>query len=186
MKNPSKHPAPITAPVVAPTASAAQASELEQPLTAADFEFLSGLDPQVAGDERVRSDMLALLTEAETVEALTKYAPMLSAFGLNPGATLTNVAQINRLQRLRRRLELAQSVATRQLQATGAPSMEFVSQLHRFLAGTPEQSPVRVAFSLFLAQWQANFRAGGRPAKADKAAAEKPAEPAADKTPPTK
>ena len=186
MKNPSKHPIPMQVAVDTPTVSTAQTPAPEQPLTAADFAFLSGLDPQVAGDDRVRSDMIALLTEDETVEALSKYAPMLAAFGLNPGATLTNVAQISRLQRLRRRLELAQSVATRQLQATGAPSMEFVSQLHRFLAGTPEQSPVRVAFSLFLAQWQANFRAGGRPAKADKAAAEKPAEPAADKTPPTK
>lgn len=180
MKNPSKHPIPMQVAVDTPTVSTAQTPAPEQPLTAADFAFLSGLDPQVAGDDRVRSDMIALLTEAETVEALSKYAPMLAAFGVNAGTTLDQVDQIRRLQRLRRRLELAQGVATRHLQATGAPSMEFVSQLHRFLAGTPEQSPVRVAFSLFLAQWQQNFRNGGRPAKAEKS-------PDAEaKTPPTK
>jgi|JI6StandDraft_1071083.scaffolds.fasta_scaffold95490_2 hypothetical protein len=185
MRHPSKHAHPLDAPAEAPAASTVRATDIEQPLTAADFEFLSGIDPQVAGDERVRSDMLALLTEGETVEAITKYAPTLLALGVNPGATRANVVQIRGLQRLRRRLDLAQGLVTRQLQATGAPSMEFVSQLHRVIEGTPEQSPLRVAFSLFLRQWQANFRSGGRPAKAGKPGAEKPAE-AADKTPPTK
>jgi len=185
MRPPSKHPIPLDVPVDAPAASAARAPDVEQPLTAADFEFLSGIDPQVVGDERVRGDMLALLTEAETVAAIAKYAPVLTTVGIHAGATLANVVQIRGLQRLRRRLDLAQGLVTRQLQATGAPSMDFVSKLHRFIAGTPEPSPVRVAFSLFLSQWRDNFRSGGRPVKADKPAAEK-ASDTTDKTPPTK
>ena len=181
MKHPSKHP---TAPADAPLAATGVVAAGEAPLTAADFAFLANLDPKVAGDERVRSDMLALLTEPETSEAVAKYAPVLTAFGLDAAPALAAVDRIRQLQRVRRRLDLAQALVTRHLQATGTPAQELVSQLHRVLEGTPEHSPMRVAFSLFLERWQSTFRGGGRPAKAAEARAEKSDDAA--KTPPTK
>lgn len=185
MRSPSKNPISIDAPAAAPAAPAASPTDREAPLTAADFEFLSTLDPRVAGDEHVRSDMLQLLTESETVDAITKHAPLLTALGLDPAPALAATVRIRQLQRTRRRLDLAQALVTRHLQSTGAPSMEIVSKLHRLLEGTPEHSALRVAFSLFLEQWQGTFRGGGRPAKSQEARAEKSDEAAA-KTPPTK
>jgi hypothetical protein len=156
-------------------------------LCASDLALLSSLDPEVAGDEHVRSDMLALLTEDETLEALARYAPVFTSLGVHAGPSIATVQRLRQLQRLRRRLDLAQGLVTRHLQATGAPSKDFVSDLHRLLAATPEQSPLRVAFSLFLEQWKSTFR-GGRPTKGDDKSADKSpkSDDASNKNTPTK
>jgi hypothetical protein len=185
MPMPSKNPLPLEPAPAASRELTPSPHELEQPLTEADCQFVLTLDPRVQGDERVRSDMLQLLTEPETVAALNKYGPVLTTLGIDPAPAVATTAHIRKLQRARRRLELTQSLVTRHLQASGAPAMEIVSKLHRVIEGTPENSPMRVAFSLFLEQWQSTFR-GGRPAKSTEARAEKSDEAAATKTPPTK
>lgn len=119
---------PTKSPTVAEPAPATQAQPskgIPQPqaaLSTADFEFLRSLDAQTAGDDRVRSDMIALLTDDETIEALAQYAPVLASLGLAAAPSTETLQYLERLQRLRRRLELAQAVVTRHIQSKGAPS----------------------------------------------------------------
>lgn len=166
MARPSKHPMPEEN-VQVTTAQGPKATASEShPMSLQDYEFLAKLDPQVTGDDRVRSDMIALLTDDETIEALATWAATLAVLGLHAAPSTATTQKLKRLQRLRRRIELSQALVTRHMQATGAPLQDFVSELHRIVDATPEHSPLRVGFSLFLERWQNTFRGPGRPAKA--------------------
>ena len=169
MARPSKHPMSEEATIVSTAWPSKTITADAHPMSQQDFDALAKLDTQVTGDERVRSDMIALLTDDETVDALAVHAPTLAAIGLHAVPSTATMQKLKRLQRLRRRLELSQALVTRHMQTTGAPLQDFVSELHRIVEATPEHSPLRVAFSLFLDRWQNTFRGPGRPAKADAA-----------------
>jgi hypothetical protein len=176
MSKPSKTPEPFVSAPFAMTTGPTPAAE--PVLTVADCEVVAALDPAVTVDAHARGDMLDLLTDEETLDALAKYASVFNAVGIPVTPVTASLPQIQKLQRVRRHLELALDVVNRNLHATGAPAAETVSSLRRFITSTPERSPLRIAFSLFNARWEETFRAQGRPTKtAEKSTPEKPAEP---------
>jgi hypothetical protein len=123
-----------------------------------DLTLMLSLDPHVADSDTARKDVLALVTPAETRAALVAYEGYLKVAGVNVRPIIDSSARIDELLRLQRRTEIMLSVITRHLRAAGSPNVETISALHKAIAGSAENSPLRVAFSLFEENWKQTFK----------------------------
>ncbi len=133
----------------------------EAVLSPEDYTFLASLPEQRAGDRR-RSDMALLLADEDTRQALVHYADFFAFAGVDVAPAVEAIPRLVALQRLVRRLELAQELVRRHLNAEGERVSTVASDVHRLLVATPEGSSVRTAFAAFDDRWRETFRGGNR------------------------
>ncbi len=133
-----------------------------------DYTFLVSLPEQRTGDRR-RADMALLLADEDTRQALVHYADFFAFAGVDVTPAVEAIPKLVALQRLARRLELAQELVRRHINAEGEGAAAVASDVHRLLAGTPDGSSVRTAFATFDDRWRETFRGGGRPGNTEEA-----------------
>ncbi len=136
------HDAPSNDAVRAPHDDPAQvvfAAVHEPTLTATEVTFLNSLTERVAVDERTRFDMAQMLGDDETLAALHTYRALFDTAGIDVDPALHTLPHALRLERLERRLALAQSLVHRHLVATMSPLASRSSDLHRLVVGPPRR-----------------------------------------------
>ena len=167
MDKPSKYPK--AADVVVTTSRAAETDSdfLNEPLmTHEDLVLLLSLDPMVAGDATARRDLIALLSDEKTATALRKYESFFKAGGVDVRPAIEAAPAIHKLVALRDHLERSVSVVNKHLARVGTPTVDTVYKIHRAVSGTVENSPVRLAFADFEAQWRKIYERKNAPSAA--------------------
>jgi hypothetical protein len=156
-RNPPKPAAAATE--VARTEINSVSSRKQEPVfSREDIALMLSLDPHIAGSDAARKDMLALISPAETRAALIAYEGYFKTAGIDVRPTIDSSTHVNELLRLRRRTEIMLSVIKRHIQTVGSPNVETISALHKTIAGSADNSPIRMAFSLFEENWKQTFK----------------------------
>ena len=167
MDKPSKHPK-----AVLPAATTSHAGEAgsdgadEALMTYDDLALLLSLDPRVSGDTATRRDLIALLSDEKTAAALRRYESFFKAGGVDVRPAIEAAPEIHKLVALRDHLERSVSVVNKQLAKVGAPTIDTVYKIHRAVNGTVANSPVRLAFTEFEAQWRKIYERKNAPSAA--------------------
>ena len=167
MDKPSKHPkAMLPVATTSHTGEAGSDTADEALMTYDDFALLLSLDPTVAADTATRRDLIALLSDAKTAAALRKYESFFKAGGVDVRPAIEAAPAIHKLVALRDHLERSVSVVNKHLARVGTPTVDTVYKIHRAVSGTVENSPVRLAFADFEAQWRRIYERKNAPSAA--------------------
>jgi hypothetical protein len=172
MDKPSKYPSAMDTAATARVTNAA--TPIESLLTRDDVALLQRLDPTVAGNTHARRDLIALLSEPETLAALVKYQSYFEAGGVSVQPTIEAAPQVRELVALRDRLERSVAVVNQHIAHVGTPSVSTIYKLHKAIVGTVNNSPVRLAFASFEARWNKLYERKRRASDAKKSDATKP------------
>ena len=167
MDKPSKHPKAMLP--VATTSHAGEAGSDtadEVLMTYDDLVVLLSLDPKEAGSSTARRDLIALLSDEKTAAALRKYESFFKAGGVDVRPAIEAAPAIHKLVALRDHLERSVSVVNKHLARVGTPTVDTVYKIHRAVSGTVENSPVRLAFADFEAQWRKIYERKNAPSAA--------------------